>query len=201
MCHPHLFFYQTASLDLMENLSNRPDLVLLTSNSSPHLPPLLWWVRDFNGFFSPLLAPNGFKAPVAHDITATQGCATVHSAFTVVGMTRSLAVMCENSPLHNSAGTFPAAKLFGSCQVATLDPSCETETEMLSNYTILINCQVCLKSYFIFKIVVLSKFQVNLKYNVVYTVCFAQTERARGGPVCLAHYWSVFSSEFISGCD
>ena len=88
-----------------------------------------------------------------------------------------------------------------SCQVATLDPSCETETEMLSNYTILINRQVCLKSYFIFKIVVLSKFQVNLKYNVVYTVCFAQTERARGGPVCLAHYWSVFSSEFISGCD
>lgn len=52
MCHPHLFFYQTASLDLMEKLSNRPDLILFTSNSSPHLPPLLWWVRDFNGFFS-----------------------------------------------------------------------------------------------------------------------------------------------------
>ena len=96
MCHPHLFFYQTASLDLMEKLSNRPDLVLFTSNSSPHLPPLLWWVRDFNGFFFPLSAPNGFKAPVAHDITATQGCATVHSAFTVVGMTRSR-LWCEKT--------------------------------------------------------------------------------------------------------
>lgn len=29
--HPHLFFFQTAGLGLMEKLTNRPDLVLLTS--------------------------------------------------------------------------------------------------------------------------------------------------------------------------
>lgn len=64
-----------------------------------------------------------------------------------------------------------------------------------------LNYHLCLKSHFI---VVFNTFQVNLGIKgvgVVYTVCFAQTEHACGGPVCLPHYWSVFSSEFISGCD
>lgn len=93
MWHPHLFFFQTASLGLMEKLSNRPDRI---SSPLTHLPsplPFLWWLRDFNGLFYSLCAPNGFKALDVHDITAGQDCVTVYSAVAVVGMTRLLTVM------------------------------------------------------------------------------------------------------------
>lgn len=49
-------------------------------------------------FFLPplrLSAPNGFTAPVACDITATQDCVTVHSVFTFVGMTGKLGTVTE----------------------------------------------------------------------------------------------------------
>lgn len=86
----------------MEKLTNHPDLILLLS--------LLFY--DESGilmtFSLPSLwAANGFMAPVARDITATQDCVTLPSVFTFVDRHE------KNRQLHNSIGRFPAAKHLG----------------------------------------------------------------------------------------
>ena len=66
----------------------------------------------------------------------SQRCRTVWQCIQLEQLTQPLAWWCEkNSGLHNSAGSFPAADLFGSCfscQVASLDLSDETVTYTMS---------------------------------------------------------------------